>query len=232
MTKAEQLWGEYQSLREEIRGADTVNFQVLGILVGAAALILTAGFGQPKPTSRLLMFLCIFAVTIPVQRFLEGNRRRVWRISTYMRVFLEGGLQHVHWETRLAAQHVKAQERKEAKKLSSWISTNEAHVILTLEGIAVLAALSTLSARQETDLSLNVLGGAAVFLLFVARLWMVTRVEQALGRGGEVESLYLKSWKELQQLEEKTEVTPETSQTAGSPGGAVDEISSRDQKRR
>ena len=85
MDKDTQLWNEYESLRDEIRSADSLNYQITGIVVAAVATLLTTGFTQADATIRLFVFLCAYIVTIPGYRLLQGNRRRTWRISTYLR---------------------------------------------------------------------------------------------------------------------------------------------------
>ena len=44
MDKENQLLHEYESLRSEIRTADSLNYQIIGIVVGAVAVLLTTGF--------------------------------------------------------------------------------------------------------------------------------------------------------------------------------------------
>jgi hypothetical protein len=46
MESQTQLWNQYQNLREEIRGADSLNYQIMGIVVGAAAALLTTAIRE------------------------------------------------------------------------------------------------------------------------------------------------------------------------------------------
>ncbi|MFM9088143.1 MAG: hypothetical protein ACKOPT_08380, partial [Cyanobium sp.] len=65
MEKENQIWNEYHSLREEIRVADSLNCQIMGIIIGAVALILATGVGQAKPSARVMAFLCSYVITYP-----------------------------------------------------------------------------------------------------------------------------------------------------------------------
>jgi len=71
MDKQSQLWNEYQHLRDETRGADSLNYQIMGIVVGAVAAILTTGVSQEEPVARLLVLLGCYVVTIPSYRLLQ-----------------------------------------------------------------------------------------------------------------------------------------------------------------
>jgi hypothetical protein len=57
MDKEVQVWNEYQSLRSEVTHADSLNYQTISIVVGAAGVILTAGLNQSDPVPRSLIFL-------------------------------------------------------------------------------------------------------------------------------------------------------------------------------
>ena len=46
MESQAQLWNQYQNLREEIRGADSLNYQIMGIIVGAVAALLTTAIKE------------------------------------------------------------------------------------------------------------------------------------------------------------------------------------------
>lgn len=95
MDKQTQIWNEHQHLQDEIRAADSLNYQILGIVVGAVAAILTAGFSKVDSGLRFFIFLCVYVVTIPGYRLLQGNRRRIWRINTYIRTFIEPEFEYI-----------------------------------------------------------------------------------------------------------------------------------------
>jgi len=102
MDEKNELWNQYQTLRDEIKGSDTLNFQIIGVIIAAVVAIIIEGFKQTNLVTKTLTFICVYLVTIPGFQILLGNRRGIWRISTYLRVFIEPKLDHVKWETRLS----------------------------------------------------------------------------------------------------------------------------------
>jgi len=203
MDKETQLLKEYQNLRDEIRGADSLNYQILGIIVGAVAAILTTGFSQTDPNVRFLIFLCIYIVTIPGYRLLQGNRRRTWRISTYMRVFLEPELEFTNLETRLDAQRQKAKNESTRQFLSSLVGTNEWFIVSMMNLIAgltsLLHGLFQISVTIQNIPITYIRIGSAVSIVML-NLWLLlstSKQEKDLRRLGKVEQDYLMSWNEL-----------------------------------
>lgn len=100
--KKDELFNEYKMLREEIMEADKLKYQMFGFVMTAVAAIIATGFSSPAdPHLRATVFLVSYVFTIPAYQNSWINRRRVWRITTYMRVFLEPKFVHTNWETRL-----------------------------------------------------------------------------------------------------------------------------------
>jgi hypothetical protein len=193
MDKDTQLWHEYESLRSEIRNADTLNYQIIGIVVGAVALLLTTGFREPDPISRLFIFLCVFVVTIPAYRLLQGNRRRTWRISTYIQVFIESQLESIQWESRLQKQ-VKFADKGTRQFFSSKAGMNEWFIISVINTLASLLAVISGLLQIKTELLIH-LGGIAI--IGIVNLWIcivTSRQEKSLRRDGKIEQGYLQSW--------------------------------------
>src|SRR5690349_21946316 len=91
----------YQSLRAEISQADNQNYHVLGFAVAATAALVTAGISQESAADRSVVFALVFLVTWPCQRLLQGKRRYIWRIASYLRVVVEPQLGDVNWETHV-----------------------------------------------------------------------------------------------------------------------------------
>ena len=85
----EQILKQYEGLRAEIRQTNSLNYQILGIVVAATAVLLTADVAQADALTKTGIFLTVYVVTIPSYRMLQGNRKHIWRISTYIRAFLE-----------------------------------------------------------------------------------------------------------------------------------------------
>jgi Na+/melibiose symporter-like transporter len=143
MDKQSQIWEFYQSLRSEMLEADKLCNQLLSIQSAATAAILSAAFSQQNETFRFFILLSVYVVTIPCYRLIHSNRRRTWRISTYLIVFLEPELdQSVSWETNLLPQtNETIRLNKSTKKLpSSLIHRNEWIIVCGMNLIATLLA--------------------------------------------------------------------------------------------
>ncbi|MFN5854382.1 MAG: hypothetical protein ACK456_00545 [Pseudanabaenaceae cyanobacterium] len=197
MDKQTQLWNEYQSLRSEMTQADTLNYQTMGGLIAVSGGILTAGFNQVNPSLKLFVFLCVYSVTIPGYRLLQGNRRRIWRISTYIRTFLEPNFEFIQWETRLEKSR-RLKTTSQRQSLSSLVGTNEWFIITLLDMIAGLGAIIALI--QIYSASQNqwcIVGIVAIVLLNILWLFNTLNQEAKLRRLGTVEQNFLDSWQVL-----------------------------------
>ena len=109
MNELAQLHSEYERLRNEIVDSESRCYQILGIMIAGSAALLATAIGKESNVPSLAA-LAVYAVTIPGYGMLRTNRIRIWRISTYMRVFLEPKLKFTQWETRLNAQREKVSE--------------------------------------------------------------------------------------------------------------------------
>jgi|ERR1700752_3588500 uncharacterized membrane protein len=212
--KEDQLWKEYAMLREEIKSADTLKYQITGIAVGAVGAILVASFNQSNFLVRSLVALCAYIVTIPAYEMLIGNMRRTWRITTYMRVFLEadGALDYIRWETRMSAQREKAKDRTAQSSFSSLSGRNEWLLITMLNSIAAIIALFSLGVYAWEYRKAWIVAGKTYFPMelyfsyfLIAVLLILSiclnihnhRQEQDVRRGGRVERNFYKSWLEI-----------------------------------
>jgi len=209
MDKEAQVWNEYQSLRSEVTHADSLNYQTISIVVGAAGVILTAGLNQSDPIPRSLIFLCVYIVTIPGYRLLQGNRRRIWRISTYIRTFLEPNLEFVKWETRLDSSRKKPTSENVRQGLSSLIGMNEWFIVTMINLIAGAATtFSLMGLSEDNPISRwRIIFIAGVILINVWLIFITARQEKDLRRLGKVEQGFLNSWSELRDKESR--VLPE-----------------------
>jgi len=216
--KEDQLLKEYAMLREEIKSADTLKYQIMGIAVGAVGAILVASFNQSNLLVRSLVALCAYVVTIPAYEMLVGNARRTWRISTYMRVFLEAddALSYIRWETRLSDQRAqakaKAKNNKAERSFSSLIGRNELLLISSLNAIAAVIAFCSLALYAWEYRKAWIVSGQAyvprelyfsyllLAILFVSAIFLHIhnyQQEQNVRRGGQVENIFYKSWLEI-----------------------------------
>ena len=206
MDKEVQIWNEYQSLRSEITHADSLNYQTISIIVGAAGVILTAGLNQSDPVLRSLIFMCIYVVTIPGYRLLQGNRRRIWRISTYIRTFLEPNLEFIKWETRLDESRKKPTGENVRQALSSLIGINEWFIITMIYLIAGAATIfSLVSLVGDNPFSQwRIISIASVVIFNIWLVIVTARKERDLRRLGKVEQDFLNFWSELREREQNT----------------------------
>jgi type III secretory pathway component EscS len=194
MDKCTQLWNQYSDLRTDLRQANALNTQILGFVIGAAALILTTGFKDADAASRTYVFLATYVVTFPGYQLLQGNRRHIWRLATYLRVCLEPDLPHVNWETDVSELARPVTKRK-AFSLSSLATMNELLILLLINGVATVSCI-LLGIRQNQGLTQDqtlwyTVGSCVLFLL----ISIVTGYQALrLQRGGEVEKNYEKSW--------------------------------------
>lgn len=211
--KEDQLWKEYAMLREEIKSADTLKYQITGIAVGAVGAILVASFNQSNLLVRSLVASCAYIVTIPAYEMLVGNMRRTWRITTYMRVFLEAeeALSYIRWETRMSAQRGKA-DRTAQSSFSSLSGRNEWLLITLLNSIAAIIALVSLGLYAWEYRKAWLVAGKTYFpmelyfsyflvaVLLVLSIYLNIhnhRQEQDVRRGGKVEKHFYKSWLDI-----------------------------------
>jgi hypothetical protein len=202
MDKETQLLHEHESLRSEIRIADSLNYQIIGIVVGAVALLLTTAFKEANPTIRLFVFLCTYVVTIPAYRLLQGNRRRTWRISTYIQVFIEPQLEQVKWESRLQKQGQQEASKSVRQRFSSLAGRNEWLIISVFNALAGVAAIFNGLLLIEITPPVR-LGGA--FIIAILNVWLAVSTsgqEKDLRRGEKIEKGHLDSWLKIKAAEE------------------------------
>ena len=192
-----QILTQYNHMWENMQQANAQNYQVLGGVIAAAAAILTTGFTQIKENDShisALIFLCVYIITFPGYRLLLGNRRHIWRLSTYIRVFLEEPyLTHLTWETRVANQR-KLSQSKKGNILSSLITTNEWFTISVLNSVGVVAAIILLASDKCICLLYKISGIFIITIFFFFHLVLTWKQANLLKRGGKVEDDLYQSW--------------------------------------
>lgn len=226
MNKEDYLWNQFVLLEDEIRKAGESNLQILGIVTAAATAILAAGVSQSDPNTQFFTFLCVYIVTWSGYRLIEVGRRRTWRISTYIQVFIESELEYVKWETRLDQQrflaekmsffdpatrqmsdmdlsheHVKSVSSAQGQIFSSLVSTNEAIIIISLNWIAWIAASGSFVFLGSHNSLTEVI---VVLVTLIGNIYITLRIkdkEKKLRRFDKVERGQLKSWKKLSLIE-------------------------------
>jgi len=195
MDKQTQFVTQYQDLRDDIKKTNIINNQTIALIIGAIGIVMTAGITQGNSIIRLSVFLMVYAITIPGYGFLRGNRRHIWRVSTYIRVFLEPKLKEIQWETRLDLQRKLSLENKNHRFTgSSSINTNEWFIIFLLNTIAALAAIFLGIAIMPISIE-GKIAGIIIIILGNILLFVITNFqERNLRRGGKIEENYYLSW--------------------------------------
>lgn len=209
MDEETQLWNQYQNLRDEIKSADAVIYQIMGLVVGASAAILVAGFNQSDLLLRCFIFLCVFVVTYPGYQLLYSSRRRIWRISTYLRVFVEPELEHIKWETRLHLQREHALDKTEDGVVSSAMLRHEWFIMTAMNSIALVAVIVGLalyyraSPRTQTQIAVAICLITAALIVYLCIYISTSRQENDLRRSGKIEKNFYNSWEKVKQHSDK-----------------------------
>jgi hypothetical protein len=196
---------EYNSLRAEIQAADSLNYQITFLTIGAVGAILSAASTQPIVTA---LFMCVLAYVVIFLSYglLCGNRRRIWRIATYLEVFLEPELGGDGWEIRVQAQRAQAERKATDFKPTSSVIVNESLNAMAMVAVAGFAAIVfTAKARWSTDPpppGIWVLVLLVVLIVSVALWWHVSGHERRLSRVGDVPGRYRLLWKDVKESRE------------------------------
>lgn len=186
----------YQTLRAEISQADNQNYQVLGFAVAATAALVTAGISQESVLNRSVVFALVFLVTWPCQRLLQGKRKYVWRIASYLRTVVEPQLPGVKWETHI---DLLSRRSQYARVLSTRAAHNEWLIIAVLNAVAGICIVTLGIFPAETAQSTKAwLVGLVVFgwLTLTVGMRVVDR-RLSRGHGGGINATYETAWREL-----------------------------------
>jgi len=196
MDKDIQIWNQYEDLRKEIIKADSLNYQIIGIVVAGVAAIITASFSRNDFLERYIILLCVYLITFPGNLLLIGNRIRIWRIATYMRVFLEPELDYIKWESRL---HKQAEIHQKDFIISSYVIDNEFLIITVLN---CFTGFLSLFAVYQLTYSFNI--KIVLTLIIISTNLLISiytkKKKQALKRYGEIEKNFYRSWEEIREL--------------------------------
>lgn len=104
MNYRDGLEAEHNRLCLELHDIFRQNQQTVSFVVAAVAVVV-AGALQTQFKPRYLLYVVAALVTIGGYRLLFDSLAQVWKIATYMRVFLEPELPGINWETRLRRRH-------------------------------------------------------------------------------------------------------------------------------
>lgn len=196
MERSNNLLVLYQLLRAEITQVDGQNYQVLGFTVGATVALVTAGVALHEPLERSVVFALVVLVTWPCQLLLNGKRRLVWRIATYLRVVVEPQLEGIDWETHLTQL---PRRPRYAQMLSTRAAYNEWLIITVLNTVAGLCVIVFGILPADTAALSKALLIAVVAIGWAA-LTVNTKVADnrlARGHGEGVNAMYEKAWQDI-----------------------------------
>jgi hypothetical protein len=193
MADSQGLIAEYQSLRDEILRAETLAARVPPFLLGASAATLSAvpnieSSGWWVSLSAVAFFIAWFA-----NRLIQAQRKRVWRISTYIRVFIEPRLDLIGWETRLS---------KTKGDMTSKSVTNELIFCALIAGVALsLGIAGIVQTKQSADVKgIAIAGAIAITSILFGNLIFQSR---KLTRTGSIEADFLEKWQEIAREEQQ-----------------------------
>jgi hypothetical protein len=188
-----QYLAEYGYLRQEILDADRAIYQVLGFVLAASGLLFARAFDLENPAQGALILAIIQVFALPCHLLLRANRKRIWRIATYLRIFVEPNLPGVQWETDLAALRAKGAPKTMARFSTRVIGT-ESLVMVMISVAAVLAETLILLSQSSfpeplegnTYLAVYAVNlPAAAYYLFDRKHWAVwsANSERAFAEG-------------------------------------------------
>jgi hypothetical protein len=198
MEPEQLLWNQYQQLTDEIKSADTLNYQALGIVIAASVAIVNAAFTRSSPEERCILLLTVFAVTIPGGFLLQVARRRIWRITTYLEIFIEPALRPIKWQTRLTSSLAAKPTATNVIKTEFWLVTG-LDLIASGLNIATVPFLTDVW-RQSSDLCI-------VIVLLGHSVHRAMRSRPRFERGGKVQCEYRDCWNAIKASEAPREST-------------------------
>ena len=221
MENKTQLWNLHKQLKDEITLSDTRNNQIKVLLITASGAIFGLGLKQDY-LERPLILLGVYLIVIPLNRILTGNRKDIWRISTYLRTFIEPKLDEVKWETRLYEQGNKAMPNERGIFLNE-ANSNEFDLVknislLTLGFIFInllvligiyynIDIFPDKELKDEKSILLNISISAIAFvigtIIHLTRIRKMGKESKGLERLGTYEEYYLKSWEKIKEEEKK-----------------------------
>jgi hypothetical protein len=187
------LWNHYQQLSEEIKAADILNYQIIGVVVAAVVALLNAAFSKASSEDRCWILMSVFAVTIPGRFLLELARRRIWRIASYLEVYIEPVLQVVKWQHRLNDKVVERGLRTNSLGIEFWL----------IFGLDLLAGALVIATVVGLDVKDGGLFMAFALIFVLHSLIRAIFAQRQLDRGGTVHRQCHENWEALQRKEKK-----------------------------
>lgn len=223
MDREQLLWNHYQQLSDEIRSADSLNYQVIGFVVAAVVALINAAFGKQSYEDRCWILLTVYAVTVPGRFLLRVARTRIWRIASYLELFVE---------PHLGGGGVKWQERLNTRGPRTHIIRTEFGLICGLDLVTGALVLATTSYMIDPT---RIRFATGAILLMVSSAVLTVIACRQFDRGGIEHKRSRAGWSDLlkqEQLAASTQEPPPsnhvavgsataTAPTTASPGGRL-----------
>lgn len=191
MDEKQLLWDHYVQLSQEITAADTLNYQIIGVVVAAVVALFGAAFGKSSIEDRCWILMTVYAVTVPGRFLLEVARRRIWRVASYLEVFIEPELQPVKWQQRLNA-------KPTSRRLRTNVIQTEFWLISGLDLVAGSVVIATVSDLHDGR-GIAFFSGAVT--LMVHALFRAIFATRRFGREGIVHQKNRDDWQALKEQE-------------------------------
>lgn len=207
MDLEKQYLAEYGHLRQEILDADKANYQVLGFLLAATGLLFARAFELPNPAQGALTLAIVQVFAFPCHLLLRANRRRVWRIATYLRTFVEPRLPGLQWESRLHGLRL-AGGSPSRSRYSTHVVSTESLTLLLISCAAIVAEAMIFACKPQSLDDLERGTSVAVFLvnLGAAAYYHYDR-QHGVSVGTDSATFYTGGWEKVRERE-----------TPGAPG--------------
>jgi hypothetical protein len=105
----------------KIKDTDTLNYQIMGVMIAAIVALVNAAFGKISSDDRCWILLSVYAVTVPGRFLIEVARARIWRIASYLEIFLEPEMPLVKWQQRLNKHDPASHRRTNIVRTEFWL---------------------------------------------------------------------------------------------------------------
>ena len=191
------LWNHYQQLSDEIKSADTLNYQIIGVVVAASVALLNAAFGRSSLEDRCWILFSVYAVTIPGRFLLQVARTRIWRVASYLEIFVEPRLNVVRWQQRL-------NRRTKLTPLRTNIIRTEFSLLSGLDIVAGALVIASASGIAEPTREYFT-GGAIVFMAHA--VFRACTAQARFDRLGQIHRENREIWAKMLR-EDHTNLTP------------------------
>ena len=192
MTRLTGLLSEHQRLTAELHGIFAQNQQIVSFVVAAAGVIIAAAM-QSSFRPKYPFYWAASLITIGGYRLLCDCMMQIWRIATYMRVYLEPELPGANWETRLNLREAEVSHPLNPKMIPvisvlHWINIGIALAIAV--DLNLWPRITSTPRFGWEDLAVAV--PLAILAFFKLQ-------ERKLARGASVENEQYRTWIELKQ---------------------------------